>query len=981
MEKDRNNSVSYNSSPTNDEDEEKSIVGKFKSIISSTPLSKWFRKREDNNQSTIRRRDEDEDEEIRQMQPPSKRVKLPVDAEQTNSVIFNTLDTSTSIDVSASNKTINHFPEPVAGPSGVKFQKLLSSATSVSTNSVKNTFSNREFLNGHNSDSEESTSGYSSVVRIGSKEQVCQSQDSSKQTSPLQNKPNNTRSLFQSPNTSMNRSLFTDRTLSPNINTSMTSRRPSFNASTFGSPNFIDNTITTEKIINSPFYNGRTIYGGASAYGRRLGRSARDLRTSLKKSVQIKPVNKTNENGNLVLGKTARKILDTLEQYSSPVNDAKKIPTTSKRFRPDGYLSQHVGARPYMVRGKDVPSNKELQVPTVSDLLKMKQKMKLQQSTEVVRQIAISSKSNLNNTSGQSTSTTEKDTSETLSKDSSKDQNLETNKATSESQVKTITPSLPVTSLPKFNVAVAPESSKKKSATKTTNGFSFIPTPSISMPFNSQPVVETVKTDVTTKKSDESTTNITNKRSFKFSDPLVISENYKSIVAINNFKFSEPLCKIAKIELPKSLNKDKTEEKVVENTSVSNGNQSSESPNKTIDVPLSKAPEKNNGPNSFDKQFKMSAKEWECSICMIRNKELDAQCVACTAPKPSPKPVIENVKTLPSSFGNKFSVPSSMWECTVCMVRNEKDRTNCVACKEPNTKVTPAIPKFSFGKQFEAPPGTWNCPTCLVKNNDDLLKCAACETAKKENKTSDNLSSLFKVKENEWECKVCMVRNKSSDIKCQCCEATKPGSSSENSTEKDPSSKPVLKFNFGFDKVQANTFTFGIPADPAVTLPKPAVDPSTVFGENAKPTAPAAKFSFGIPAESKKEMGTSEAVKPATEVVQAIVPAVDPKVASENKPSKETVTSVDVKLSENIPSPISQKTITKKEEDSTVKPTTTADLNSSIPAKPIFSFGVAPTNSLDKVDATAKEVTKNAPPLQAVQLRCQTCNHTSGTKH
>ncbi|XP_074032349.1 LOW QUALITY PROTEIN: uncharacterized protein [Leptinotarsa decemlineata] len=641
----------------------------------------------------------------------------------------------------------------------------------------------------------------------------------------------------------MNRSLFTDRTLSPNINTSMTSRRPSFNASTFGSPNFIDNTITTEKIINSPFYNGRTIYGGASAYGRRLGRSARDLRTSLKKSVQIKPVNKTNENGNSSR-KTARKILDTLEQYSSPVNDAKKIPTTSKRFRPDGYLSQHVGARPYMVRGKDVPSNKELQVPTVSDLLKMKQKMKLQQSTEVVRQIAISSKSNLNNTSGQSTSTTEKDTSETLSKDSSKDQNLETNKATSESQVKTITPSLPVTSLPKFNVAVAPESSKKKSATKTTNGFSFIPTPSISMPFNSQPVVETVKTDVTTKKSDESTTNITNKRSFKFSDPLVISENYKSIVAINNFKFSEPLCKIAKIELPKSLNKDKNNK-----------------------------------------------------LCRLQ--------------------------------------------------RTKYKSYTCYS-------------KILLWKTIRSSPGTWNCPTCLVKNNDDLLKCAACETAKKENKTSDNLSSLFKVKENEWECKVCMVRNKSSDIKCQCCEATKPGSSSENSTEKD-SSKPVLKFNFGFDKVQANTFTFGIPADPAVTLPKPAVDPSTVFGENAKPTAPAAKFSFGIPAESKKEMGTSEAVKPATEVVQAIVPAVDPKVASENKPSKETVTSVDVKLSENIPSPISQKTITKKEEDSTVKPTTTADLNSSIPAKPIFSFGVAPTNSLDKVDATAKEVTKNAP--------------------
>lgn len=48
---------------------------------------------------------------------------------------------------------------------------------------------------GNHSDSEESTSGYSSG-RLGSKEMV--SEEGSKQTSPLDNSPRKNRSLFQS---------------------------------------------------------------------------------------------------------------------------------------------------------------------------------------------------------------------------------------------------------------------------------------------------------------------------------------------------------------------------------------------------------------------------------------------------------------------------------------------------------------------------------------------------------------------------------------------------------------------------------------------------------------------------------------------------------------------------------------------------------------------------------------------------------------
>lgn len=113
-----------------------------------------------------------------------------------NTVLFN--ETLVSATNSVSNNIFNKIPEPVAGPSGLKSQKLLSNTTNAPAGGIRSTFSSNELLNGH-SDSEESTSGYSSVARIGSKEQVCGSHESSKQTSPSQTSPSNTRSLFHKP--------------------------------------------------------------------------------------------------------------------------------------------------------------------------------------------------------------------------------------------------------------------------------------------------------------------------------------------------------------------------------------------------------------------------------------------------------------------------------------------------------------------------------------------------------------------------------------------------------------------------------------------------------------------------------------------------------------------------------------------------------------------------------------------------------------
>lgn len=164
----------------------------MKSIITNTPLSKWFRK--ENSRQAIRRRDEDCEDDTQEMQPPSKRVKLPVDNEKNNlSSVYS--ETVIHNEVKKHTKISDYFPEPVAGPSGIHTNSL---ANGISVNSVHNRLTNSELLNRRkDSDSEESTSGYSSVAKIGSKEQVYQSPSSSKQTSPSQKPSSSARSLFQ----------------------------------------------------------------------------------------------------------------------------------------------------------------------------------------------------------------------------------------------------------------------------------------------------------------------------------------------------------------------------------------------------------------------------------------------------------------------------------------------------------------------------------------------------------------------------------------------------------------------------------------------------------------------------------------------------------------------------------------------------------------------------------------------------------------
>jgi nuclear pore complex protein Nup153 len=814
---------------------EKSFVGKFVSgIFNSTPLSKWFGK-ESTSKSTVRRREDDEDEEYDPsyvFQPPTKRAKLPSDPQHNNYSGAHLFESPVTVHVASNNtnnvpaKVYGKFPEPVAGPSGVKSRKLFEKQNTASTNTISaNSFENQEVVNGDNdSDSEDSTSGYSSVARLVSKQK---SEDTSNRE-PEKITPK-AKSLFTSTDDSNERTLFPQR--SQQMNTSLSSRRPAFNASTFGSPNFVDRTLSTKRIMSSPFYSGHTIYGGASAYGRKFGKSTEDL-NSTRLSVQIKPVNEKPTNENATLSKTARRILSTLEQYSTPISDAKKIPVTPRK---QGLLSQHVGATPYLVRDRKRPSNKELQVPSVPDLLQMKQKQRLQNSTENVRKIATKSKSTLNDKEEYKLPTEEDNKQKHNNKMKSSVASVRQKSQPVEpvSEVKLPKVSLPITTLPKFDFVMMPPpntSDTKKSQNESSK--SPITTKS--------PVSTTVKpTPVMEKRTVENgkTSNYT------FSEPLVILKESKAIKAINCFKFSEPLCKKQSTE-DRSLTF-KSGDKDVKSVSFKMKNNGENTNSVGIAKPVNQLltgsvmdvlRRKNETPARLDKpkttetwecptclvinasgklicsacdepkpetqfnknkgfgdQFKMSSDKWECNSCMVRNNNSDKKCIACASSKPG-----EDKPTVQSSFGDKFKAPVDTWECDCCLIRNKNELDCCAACGTTKSITKPVV--SGFGDKFKPPSDTWECSTCMIRNKQELDKCEACETpkpgapAQKSINTSflgnsvksdqkictstSNITFTFGIKP-EWECKTCMIKNKNELTKCAACEMPKESSESD----------------------------------------------------------------------------------------------------------------------------------------------------------------------------------------------------------
>lgn len=99
---------------------------------------------------------------------------------------------------------------------------------------------------------------------------------------------------------------------------------------------------------------------------------------------------------------------------------------------------------------------------------------------------------------------------------------------------------------------------------------------------------------------------------------------------------------------------------------------------------------------------------WKCEDCLIKNKSGDAKCAACGAVKPvsktsntKPNDLITQPKTTKSDslLKNIAKSQSDKWECSNCLVRNDKNVSKCVCCEtdKPGTVKENEKKSFNFG--------------------------------------------------------------------------------------------------------------------------------------------------------------------------------------------------------------------------------------------------------------------------------------------
>ncbi|XP_073188100.1 nuclear pore complex protein Nup153 isoform X7 [Lepidochelys kempii] len=292
------------------------------------------------------------------------------------------------------------------------------------------------------------------------------------------------------------------------------------------------------------------------------------------------------------------------------------------------------------------------------------------------------------------------------------------------------------------------------------------------------------------------------------------------------------------------------------------------------------------GSLGFRETSKQASSYWRCDTCLLQNKATDNKCVTCQAAKvPTADPAKQSgMLTLSSTvkstapatgtlgFGDKFKTAAGTWDCDTCLVQNKPEATKCVACEtpKPGTGVKPALTlpvvtenttvasspsctettvTLGFGDKFKKPKGSWDCTVCLVSNKAEDSKCVACQCERPGCSlpvTSSSTSSFstpsggflgldkFKKPEGSWDCEICLVQNKAEATKCIACENAKPGT------------KPELQ-GFGTAAVSSDaaapSFKFGIQSSSSESSQTVGSTESFKFGEQGG-------LKFGITSES-----------------------------------------------------------------------------------------------------------------------------------
>ncbi|XP_027891956.1 nuclear pore complex protein Nup153 isoform X3 [Xiphophorus couchianus] len=650
-----------------------------------------------------------------------------------------------------------------------------------------------------------------------------------------------------------------DRTNSGPQQSQSSLKKPSFNLSVFGnsSNSTLNSTLlNSSQLGDSPFYPGKTTYGGAAAVRSSRGRPGTPYQAPVRRQIKAKPAG-AQPCG--VTSATARRILQSLERMSSPLADAKRIPAAtagSPSRSPSMDILNQDGPR-HQAKKKRMDSN----LPPV-------QKLVVPAAASVSGNRSVSFRPTL--TPGGLTRALDRTPREKTPTRQSP-QLPEATPGPSQSTRSFSDPVYPLSSTPAASSLssgggkIRRERTTARPSSKHTEEDEVAEAPvlpSISLPINksslptfsfspSLPPAISVSSSPSFTSTTPAKETLANKdppkastppcAPFTFSSPIVkaTAASPPSYSPAVGFTFSAPVAKLA--------------------PSMSNGNLTA--PTATAVKPIaSKSTEEFVGPFKPAKTLKQGSvldllKSPGFASPVVQNSlgTNTASQQTPTQPTTTPSPGTSFSSSLPSpsGFGGLPSA-SAGWSCDVCLVQNKQSEIKCVCCQAPKpnsspksaeSKKTPAhsagLQSSStstasastttvFGPIFSKPAGTWECDTCLVLNKSDAVKCVACETAKpgtglKPSLTfppnfsaaktastpSDPVSTgisgfgdKFKKPEGAWECETCLVQNKAEDTKCVACTASKPGASAAVSSA--ASSAPTFALLEQFKKPEGS---------------------------------------------------------------------------------------------------------------------------------------------------------------------------------
>ncbi|NXN90778.1 NU153 protein, partial [Bombycilla garrulus] len=605
------------------------------------------------------------------------------------------------------------------------------------------------------------------------------------------------------------------------------SKKPAFNLSAFGSPSpSLGNTsvFKTRQLGDSPFYPGKTSYGGAAAAARQTKVQSSAYQPPIKRQMKAKQANVQSYG---VTSSTARRILQTLEKMSSPLADAKRIPSsvssplsspvdrsvlnvTSFQCRQNQMDSQHppvqklVTPKPVSLTGSRITYFKP-SLKSATNSRKIHQRVDTDhQSTNSILEVSVKKRqwepfnlsypkldtpaSNGLSSGGRMDSACGKMRRERerycASRPGQKQQ-LEME----QEELPEVPLPISSASLPTFNFSFPANSAVSSSPSIVSkavmNKVNFLPVNTFSGNVGSptfvfsSPIVKSTEVEVLPPSSQIK---------FTFSVPVVKSSELSGSTDTPVTSILSP----GSATVNSTSNKKEEEEeydgfckpaKFLKQGSVldilkSPGFMSGKSPSCSSAQPVASTVVYTRPAISSFSAGKDTSKQassfWQSDThdpC-LQNKTSDAKCVTCEAAK-------------------------------VSTVESTKQTMSVSPCVSSKTAV-PTAGTLGFEDKFKPAPNTWDCDTCLVQNKPEATKCVACETPKPGTgvmpaltmpvvtdnsvtvtSTSSSTGTTvtlgfgdkFKQPKGSWNCSVCLVQNKAEDSKCVACQSEKPGSS------------------------------------------------------------------------------------------------------------------------------------------------------------------------------------------------------------